>query len=195
MFVLDLAVQQHVAPAPEALDEMDEAHLRGVPHVAEHGLPHESPSQGHAVEAADELVVSVSLDAVGFARLVEPDEGVDDLGADPGVAAIGACPDYGLEVPVDVNLVGPLSDDARERFGDVQRVELQDRARVRAVESYPSVPVCHRKGASPVAGFEDFRRQLHTPILDRSTSGAPRRRRAYPYPALWSIRAARGTIR
>src|SRR3712207_3750022 len=172
--VVDLAVEQHVAPLLEALDEMDEAHLRGIPHAAEHGLPHERPPQSYAVEAAGELAVSVRLHAVGKAHSVEPDEGADDLGADPGVRAVGARPDDGFEVPVDRDLVCTPAEDPCQGSGHVQGVELQDRAGVRAVEPYPPVPVVHREGARPVAGFEDLRRQLHAPILDRIYDTRPR---------------------
>src|SRR3712207_974557 len=153
---------------------MNEAHLGGVRHPAEHRLPHKSPAQGHPVEAAGELALPVRLDAVDPSRFVEPEEGADDLGADPGVLAVGARPDDGLEVPVDADVVGSFTDYPREGPGDVEGVELQHRPGVRAVESYPPVAVVHREGASPVARLEDLRRQLHAPVLDPPTVPTPR---------------------
>src|SRR5215208_3957958 len=44
VIVLDLAVQQREAPLLQAADEVDDAHLRGVGHAAEHRLPHERPA-------------------------------------------------------------------------------------------------------------------------------------------------------
>src|ERR671916_80271 len=174
MLVLDLAVEQHVAPLFQAFDEINEANLRGVPHAAEHGLPHESSSQGHAVEATDEFVLSVRLDAVGLACSVELDKGADDLGVDPGVFAVGARPDDGLKILIEADLVRTFADDPCEGLRDVQGVELEDRAWVGAVEPCPSVAVVHREGTRPVAGLEDLRRKPHTPILERYATHAPK---------------------
>src|SRR5215203_889801 len=163
--ILYLAVEEREAPALETLDEVDEAHLRGVGHAAEHRLPHERAAQGHAVEASGELAVPVRLDAVGLADFVEADEGADDLGADPGVMAVGARPDDGLEVVVDADLVGPLADDPGEGLRDVQGVELEDGSRVGAVETCAPLLVVHRECAGPVTRLENLWYEPHGPIV------------------------------
>jgi hypothetical protein len=80
--------------------------------------------------------------------------------------AVGARPDDGLEVVVDANFVGPLADDPGEGLRDVQGVELEDGSWVRAVETYPPIPVIHREGASPVTRLENLRSQSHAPIVE-----------------------------
>ena len=44
MVVLDLTVEERVAPVFQVLYQVKEADLRSVPHAAEHGLSHERPT-------------------------------------------------------------------------------------------------------------------------------------------------------
>ena len=74
MSVLDLAVKEHVAPALETLDEVDEANLEASGMRLNIDFMN-APAQSNAVETSGQLAAPVRLDAVGLPELGEGNEG------------------------------------------------------------------------------------------------------------------------
>src|SRR5215216_7162086 len=90
--VLDLAVEKLVTALLQPVHQVDQADFGGLPHAGEHRLAHERAAKSDAVETACELAASIRLDAVGFARVMQPDISVYDLRGDPILLPGGARP-------------------------------------------------------------------------------------------------------
>src|SRR5205814_1009978 len=67
----ELRIEQRKAARLQALDEMDEAGLRCIRLLGKHAFAEEHPSQRHAVEAADQLVLAPGFDRMAVAHAVQ----------------------------------------------------------------------------------------------------------------------------
>src|SRR5690606_18885917 len=77
-------------PVLQLTHEVDERHLGGVGHVAEHGFAEKHTSERHSVQAAHELSVVPRLDGVGQAEIVQATVGFEHGGGEPGAAGVAA---------------------------------------------------------------------------------------------------------
>ena len=101
----ELRVEQPVAAGLEPRHQMHERDLGSVARAMEHALAEERAAEADAVEAADQFVVLIDLDAVAMAEVVELAIERADARVDPGAGAaglrLGAAVEHGIEVAVD----------------------------------------------------------------------------------------------
>src|SRR6185437_3002330 len=102
-------------------------HLGGVAAAMEHALTEEGPSEAHAIEPADQLVILPDLDAVAVSEFVQPDIEIADAPVDPGIVAAGlrrgAAGDHRLECGIDGDGEDIRTHGSREARGNAKAVE------------------------------------------------------------------------
>jgi hypothetical protein len=88
----ELAIEQRVAPQPQARDKPGHGDFRSIRGAAEHALAKEGPAENQPIKPADELTIRASagpaLDTVGKAAMVQAIEGFLDIAIDPGGRAV-----------------------------------------------------------------------------------------------------------
>src|SRR3984893_6082322 len=123
----ELGLEQLKSAGIEASYQMHERDLRGIAGPVEHALAEERASEGHAVEAADQLVVRIDFHAVTVAALmqlaVKRADAVVDPGARTASLLLGTALDHRLEVAVDQHRKPVGADRARQTRGNVKAIE------------------------------------------------------------------------
>src|SRR2546429_136187 len=129
-----LNVEQDDAVAAQVLNQMVKRGLRRVADPVEHGFAREESSDGHAVDAADELRSLPTFNAVLMPFFVQPRIGFNEVGADPGALASGsrlrARLDDFAEGAVNRDFKDAIANHSRQTFRNMEPVQLKNRARV-----------------------------------------------------------------
>lgn len=170
----ELGVEEGEAAGAEVVDEGDEADLAGVGAAevgaGEHGLAAEDRADAYAVEPADEGGGRVGdggggawdpgFDAVGVPGAVEEVEGADDVGAEPGVGALGcvlgAGADDAVEGAVGGDAEAALAEAGAERARDAEAVVEGEDGAAAWLDPADGVGVVHREPALAVHGEDGF---------------------------------------
>src|SRR5690554_2103335 len=108
-------------------------HLGGVGLKGEHGLPEETPPQGHAVHAAGQLSLSVpDFDGVGDALSMQLSVRGDHVIGDPGALGTGICAQANdpAKALISGDLETMLVQSASKASGDVYLIGKEHTPRV-----------------------------------------------------------------
>src|SRR6185369_51997 len=150
------------AAGAQARDQMDERDLGRVARAMEHAFAEEGAAERDAVEAADQRVAVVDLDAVAMPALVELVVEHADAGIDPGALTpwlrLGAAVQHAVEVAVDHHRKAVRSHRTGEPARQVKTVEWNDPAHLRLdpVERRIVRALSHRKDAAGIGLEQDF---------------------------------------
>jgi hypothetical protein len=123
--------------------------LRGIGGAAKHGFAKEGPAEANTIEAADELALPPAFDRMGMAGGVEAERRAFDLIIDPRLLALRAAVDDLSEGPVAGDREAPLAKRPRQRAGDMEAIEREDRpvARLDPENVLCMAAVGHRENA------------------------------------------------
>jgi len=128
----ELAVEQLEPANLEPRDEIGQRNLGRIARPAEHALPKESPSEAHAIQAADQFVARPGLDRMGIAAPVQLGIGTLDIRVDPGIGPprgrLRAMRDDLAECRVHGDPIAIRADRLGERVREVEAIEWEHAA-------------------------------------------------------------------
>jgi hypothetical protein len=131
----ELAVEQTEAAKLHACDQPCHGHLGRIGCARKHAFAKKCPAQCQPVQPANHLPVAPAFNAMGQPQPVQVQKGGFDFAVDPCLApaidAFGAQADDPGKIAVDADDETVLPDRLRQRFGNMELIERQNRPLLR----------------------------------------------------------------
>src|SRR3954470_16494756 len=176
----ELRIEEPEAAGPQPRDQMHERYLRSVAGAMEHAFAEEHTSERDAVEAADQHLAVIDLDAVAMTAIVQLAIKMPDTVVDPGTLPadlrLSAAVDDRFEIAIDCDRKAVRPHRAGEPAGDVKAVEWNDAALLRLdpIQRRILGAFRHRKDAAGISLQQHFRGDLDKRGLAIGHGSCPR---------------------